>query len=73
MWTLTDLIVILSSILIAFILAFAINYFETRKAKKENQAEALENKKRIEQVQKLRNEEKEKEAALRYWKQYVNS
>ena len=73
MWTLTDLIVILSSILIAFILAFTIEHFENRKAKKENQAEALENQNRIEQIKKLRNEQKEEKAALRYWKQYVNA
>lgn len=73
MWTLIDLVVILSSIASAFILAFTIIYFENRKEKKEKQSRDLENQKRIEQIQKLRNEEKEQKEALGYWKQYLNS
>ena len=73
MWTLIDLVVILSSIATAFILAFTIIYFENKKEKKEKQAQALENRNRIKQVQKLRNQEKEEKEALGYWKQYLNS
>jgi mannitol-specific phosphotransferase system IIBC component len=73
MYTKTDFIIIILAILTSLIISFTLHYIEGRKEEKEKQKETerLNNIKAMEQKEK--NEKKEMEAALQYWKNYVNS
>lgn len=73
MYTTTDIIGIISAVLLSFIISFTLLYIEDRKEKKEKQKET-DRKNKIKAAElKQKEEKKEMELALKYWKNYVNS